>query len=128
MLLVLVYLFIASPCRNRTLHVPELALDRILELQPVWALIYGPLYLFLILLPVFVVRQEVHIRRTFWVYRRPCGALPTFVSCVSDQSAAASRRHRRGIWSPGAPLPVSAPSRCTTAFRCSMSRTRSCRR
>ena len=34
MLLVPVYLFIAEIVSGRTLHVPELALDRILELQP----------------------------------------------------------------------------------------------
>jgi hypothetical protein len=68
MLLVPFYLFIAKTVSGGTLHVPELALDRILPLQPVWALIYGPVYLFLILLPVFLVRQEVHIRRTFWAY------------------------------------------------------------
>ena len=58
-------------CRNGaggTLHVPALALDRILPLQPGWALVYGALYLFLIILPVFVVRQEGHIRRTVRAY------------------------------------------------------------
>jgi membrane-associated phospholipid phosphatase len=68
MLLVPFYIFIAEAVSGRAVHAPELALDRIVPLQPVWALIYGPLYLFLILLPVFVVRQEVHIRRTFWAY------------------------------------------------------------
>ena len=37
-------------------------------MQPVWALVYGVLYLFLIVLPVFVVRQEEHIRRTVFAY------------------------------------------------------------
>src|SRR5436309_10061543 len=46
------YLFIAGLARERTLHVPELALDRVVPLQPTWALIYGSLYLFAILLPV----------------------------------------------------------------------------
>jgi membrane-associated phospholipid phosphatase len=53
---------------GRTLHVPELALDRALPLQPAWAIVYGVLYLFLIVLPVFVVRQEEHIRRTVFAY------------------------------------------------------------
>jgi membrane-associated phospholipid phosphatase len=69
-LLVLVpfYIFIGEMMPGRAVHVPEIALDRLIPLQPLWALIYGPLYLFLILLPVFVVRQEVQIRRTFWAY------------------------------------------------------------
>ncbi|HEY7055756.1 MAG TPA: phosphatase PAP2 family protein [Vicinamibacterales bacterium] len=68
MLLVPFYIFIAEMIPGRTVHVPELVLDRVVPLQPVWALIYGPLYLFLILLPVFVVRQDTHIRRTFSAY------------------------------------------------------------
>lgn len=63
------YIFIAAELiPGRTLYVPELAWDRVLPLQPVWALVYGALYLFLILLPVFVVRQEEQIRRTVWAY------------------------------------------------------------
>ena len=62
------YIFIADANRTRTVHAPELALDRLLPLQPVWALVYGALYLFLILLPVFVVRQREHIRRTVFAY------------------------------------------------------------
>lgn len=62
------YIFIAQLMSGRTLHVPELALDRVIPLQPTWALIYGALYLFLILLPVFVVRQEEQIRRTVLAY------------------------------------------------------------
>ena len=45
-----------------------MALDRALPLQPAWALVYGALYAFLIVLPVFVVRQDDHIRRTFLAY------------------------------------------------------------
>src|SRR5947209_14517709 len=63
------YLLIAEQAREgATLHVPELAWDRVLPLQPGWALVYGSLYLFLILLPVFVVRQEEQIRRTVLAY------------------------------------------------------------
>ena len=45
-----------------------MALDRVLPLQPGWALVYGPLYLYLILLPVFVVREKEQIRRTVFAY------------------------------------------------------------
>ncbi len=62
------YIFIAGLMPGRTVHVPELPVDRIVPLQPAWALVYGSLYLFLIVLPVFVVRQEEHIRRTVLAY------------------------------------------------------------
>jgi membrane-associated phospholipid phosphatase len=62
------YIFIAELVSERTPHVPELALDRAVPLQPAWALVYGSLYLFLILLPVFVVRQEEQIRLTVRAY------------------------------------------------------------
>jgi len=62
------YLFIPELAFDDTAHVPELALDRAVPLQPVWALVYGALYLWLILLPVFVVRQEEQIRRTVLAY------------------------------------------------------------
>jgi len=68
MLLVPCYLFIANRVAVGPVHAPELPWDRALPLQPIWALIYGALYMFLIVLPVIVVREEAHIRRTFWAY------------------------------------------------------------
>jgi len=62
------YLVIAGRARGGVAHAPELALDRLLPLAPAWALIYGALYGFLILLPVFVVQQNEMIRRTVWAY------------------------------------------------------------
>jgi membrane-associated phospholipid phosphatase len=62
------YIFIGELARERTLHIPALALDRLVPLQPAWALVYGPLYLLLILLPVLVVRQQEQIRRTVFAY------------------------------------------------------------
>lgn len=62
------YIFIGEWTVGRTLHVPALPLDRVVPLEPAWALVYGSLYLFLIIVPVFVVRQEEHIRRTVWAY------------------------------------------------------------
>jgi hypothetical protein len=56
--LVPLYLVIAERARGGEVHTPELALDRLLSLTPTWALVYGALYLFLILLPVFVVQQQ----------------------------------------------------------------------
>ena len=37
------YIFIAELVSERTLHVPALAWDRVLPLQPAWALVYGSL-------------------------------------------------------------------------------------
>jgi membrane-associated phospholipid phosphatase len=62
------YIFIAELVPGRTLHVPALALDRLVPLRPAWAIVYGTLYLFLILLPVLVVRQEELLRRTVLAY------------------------------------------------------------
>lgn len=66
--LVPLYIWIATLMPGRTMHAPELPLDRLVPLQPTWALVYGTLYLFLILLPIFVVCREEHIRRTFLAY------------------------------------------------------------
>ena len=60
------YLVIAG--RASAVHAPALALDRLLPLAPTWALVYGALYAFLIVLPVFVVQQEELIHRTVWAY------------------------------------------------------------
>jgi membrane-associated phospholipid phosphatase len=68
MAIVPLYLVIARVTRDRIAHAPVLPLDHLVPVQPAWALIYGPLYLFLILLPIFVVHQEEHIRRTFYAY------------------------------------------------------------
>lgn len=70
LLSVLVPLYILLPAwlPPRVRYVPELALDRVIPVVPSWALVYGALYLFLILLPVFVVRQYGHIRRTMYAY------------------------------------------------------------
>lgn len=62
------YIFIAGPAPGRIQHVPAIAIDSAIPLVPVWSLIYGALYAFLIALPVFVVREEEHLRRTVWAY------------------------------------------------------------
>jgi membrane-associated phospholipid phosphatase len=68
LMLVPIYVYIPGFVSGRTLHAPELSLDRAVPLVPAWALVYGSLYLFLIVLPVFVVRQQEHIRRTVFAY------------------------------------------------------------
>lgn len=67
-LLVPLYLFIPQLASDRAQWSPAVPLDAAIALQPAWVLIYGPLYLFLILLPLFVVRNDVHIRRTVYAY------------------------------------------------------------
>jgi len=62
------YLVIAGRAREGDAHAPALVLDRILPLAPTWALVYGALYAFLIVLPVFVVQPEELIHRTVWAY------------------------------------------------------------
>ncbi len=62
------YILIPELLPPQTRYVPELALDRAIPLIPSWALVYGALYVFLILLPIFVVRQDEQIRRTVFAY------------------------------------------------------------
>jgi membrane-associated phospholipid phosphatase len=62
------YLVIAGRARSGAVHAPALPLDRLLPLLPTWALVYGILYAFLILVPVFVVQHQDLIRRTVWSY------------------------------------------------------------
>ncbi len=66
-LLVPLYLFLPALAPG-PMRVPEVALDRLVPLRPIWALVYGAVYAFLIILPVFVVRQPEHIRRTVLAY------------------------------------------------------------
>lgn len=67
-MLVPLYVFIPGFVRGRPVHVPAIALDSAFPLQPSWALIYGSIYAFLIVLPVLVIRQHDHIRRTVFAY------------------------------------------------------------
>ncbi|MGE0354383.1 MAG: phosphatase PAP2 family protein [Gemmatimonadales bacterium] len=66
--LIPVYLVIAGRAETGPVHTPATALDRLLPLVPAWAIVYGALYGFLILVPVFVVGQPDLIRRTVWAY------------------------------------------------------------
>lgn len=62
------YLVIADRAKAGPVYAPALAVDRLLPLEPIWAPIYGALYVFLIVLPVFVIQHEELIRRTVWAY------------------------------------------------------------
>jgi hypothetical protein len=61
------YLFIGGAMPGRTLHAPELALDRALPLPAPWSVVYGSLFCAALLL-VFVVHQQELIRRTILAY------------------------------------------------------------
>jgi membrane-associated phospholipid phosphatase len=67
-LLVPAYIFIGEETSTRPLHVPATSLDARFPAEPVWALVYGCLYLFLVVLPVLVVRDETLIRRMLCAY------------------------------------------------------------
>jgi membrane-associated phospholipid phosphatase len=68
LLLVPLYIFIAELMPGRVLHVPASAWDQVIPLQPAWSLVYGSLYLFLIVLPVLIVSQEEQVRRSVLAY------------------------------------------------------------
>jgi membrane-associated phospholipid phosphatase len=66
--LVPLYIFIPELFPPPVRSAPELALDHVLPLIPAWSLAYGALYLFLIVLPILIVRQEELLRRTVYAY------------------------------------------------------------
>ena len=70
LLIALVPFYIVLPdlCPADARVAPELPLARAVPLVPAWAVVYGALYGFLILLPIVVVRQEAHVRRTVHAY------------------------------------------------------------
>ena len=61
------YIVIGHAIPGRTVHVPEVFLDRVIPLDPLWAPVYASLFL-LVILPVFVVHQREHVRRTINAY------------------------------------------------------------
>jgi membrane-associated phospholipid phosphatase len=88
-----VYLVVAEWVRTGAVHAPSLAVDRFLPLVPTWALVYGALYLFLILLPVIVIQQRDLIDRTVrsylavWIISFACFLLyPTIAPRPADVS------------------------------------------
>lgn len=62
-----VYLVIGVFVSHRTLHAPELGLDRALPLRAAWSVMYGSLFV-AAFLPVFVLHQQELIRRTILAY------------------------------------------------------------
>ena len=62
------YLVIAALARSNSPAVPELAFERHVPVVPSWAIVYGALYAFLIILPVIVIHETELIRRSVWAY------------------------------------------------------------
>lgn len=68
MALVPAYLFIAARARASAPAIPATPWDSLIPLRAEWALVYGVLYAFLIMLPFFVVRDEELIGRMLRSY------------------------------------------------------------
>lgn len=62
------YFVIGELTRDRPTYTPELALDRLFPVQPAWMIVYGSLYVFVVLLPVLVVRDRELFRRAMQAY------------------------------------------------------------
>lgn len=88
------YLYIGALVEGRILHVPELALDRAIPVEPAWSFVYGSLFL-AALLPVFVVHQQELVRRTInaflaiWLFSYVCFLVyPTIGSRPEEHAGA----------------------------------------
>ncbi len=66
-LLMPMYYFIAVSIEQVVHNTPEFALDRAVSLQPAWMLVYGSIWVFM-LLPFLVIRQDDLIFRTLLSY------------------------------------------------------------
>lgn len=62
------YFVIGALGPSRPAHAPVLALDSAFPVEPAWMLVYGSLYAFIVLLPLFVVRDRELFRRTMQGY------------------------------------------------------------
>lgn len=62
------YFVIANLTRTWPTYAPETAFDRAIPLRPEWMLVYGSLYVFVIVLPLLVVRQPDLLRRAMQGY------------------------------------------------------------
>jgi membrane-associated phospholipid phosphatase len=66
--LVPLYIFISVANKGRPHYAPSIVVDQWIPLAPAWSIVYGALYLFLIVLPVLVIANEDLIRRTVRAY------------------------------------------------------------
>ncbi len=63
-----VYFVIGELTREWPTYKPEIAIDRVVSLQPAWVFVYGSLYVFVVILPLLVVRQSALARRAMQAY------------------------------------------------------------
>jgi membrane-associated phospholipid phosphatase len=61
------YFGIGALTAGRTIHMPAVALDRWVSVQPAWMFVYGSIYVF-VLLPLLVVRQQQLLRCAMKAY------------------------------------------------------------
>jgi membrane-associated phospholipid phosphatase len=66
--LVPIYVFIGVANTGRHHYAPSIVVDDWIPLVPAWSIVYGAVYLFLIVLPVLVIWHEELIRRTVRAY------------------------------------------------------------
>jgi membrane-associated phospholipid phosphatase len=62
------YFVIGELTRGQPSHTPVIGLDRMIPLQPAWMLVYGSLYVFVVIMPLLVVRQPELLRRAMQAY------------------------------------------------------------
>lgn len=62
------YFVIGALTRGRPTYVPDTALDHAVPLEPAWMLVYGSLYVFVVVMPLLVVRQQALFRRAMQAY------------------------------------------------------------
>lgn len=62
------YFVIGELTRNQPAYVPEISLDRSFSLQPAWMFAYGSLYVFALLMPLLVIREQGLFRRAMQAY------------------------------------------------------------
>ena len=112
--LVPLYIFIPAVFfPGRAVHVPALQLDTRIPLQPGWVFAYGALYLFLIVLPVLVVRDQLHIRRTVWAYLSVwLSSYAIFLSYPTVASRPDLAGNGFGVWGLGLLYSADPPFNC----------------
>jgi membrane-associated phospholipid phosphatase len=52
------YFVIGEVTRNQATSVPAMALDRAVPVEPAWMIVYGSLYVFVVVLPLLVIRER----------------------------------------------------------------------
>jgi membrane-associated phospholipid phosphatase len=62
------YFVIGDITRSWATYVPATAWDRAVSLQPAWMLVYGSLYVFVVIMPLLVVREPGLLRRAMQAY------------------------------------------------------------